>query len=221
MKTSYRTFERLRVAGLATFMSGFINAYTFNTENGRFAGVQSGNLLSMMIFLGKGNLSEALSFLIPIVAFSLGQFVAYFGRRWAREQGLRFSHVSARFLLYIISVVAFLSPYLSRDSLIAALAFFASIQLDTFRTVRGMSYANIMMTGNLKNVAAFWIKGVIEKDVIMKKQANYTGFIILTFMIGVFFSTVLTRYINETVVLYIGILPVLAINYFLRHEKHA
>lgn len=220
MKT-YPTFERLRVAGLTTFISGFINAYTFNTEGGRFAGIQSGNLLGLMIHLAKGNLFVALSYLIPLVSFTLGQFVAYFGRRWARANGRQFYQVSAQFLLGLMTTVAVLSPYLSRDLLIALLAFFASIQLDTFRQVRGISYANIMMTGNIKNAAALWIKGVVEKDTVAQKQANDTLIIILTFMIGVMISTFLTAYVNDHLVLYLGILPVLAINYMLANEKHA
>ena len=36
MTKDYQNFEGLRVAMLLTFMSGFIDAYTFITQGGRF-----------------------------------------------------------------------------------------------------------------------------------------------------------------------------------------
>ena len=44
-KRSYRVFEGLRVATLVSYIGGFIDAYTYNTQDGRFASIQTGNLL--------------------------------------------------------------------------------------------------------------------------------------------------------------------------------
>jgi uncharacterized membrane protein YoaK (UPF0700 family) len=35
-KRSYRVFEGLRVATLVSYIGGFIDAYTYNTQDGRF-----------------------------------------------------------------------------------------------------------------------------------------------------------------------------------------
>ncbi len=48
---NYRIFEGLRVATVLTFISGYLNAFTFITQGGRFAGVQSGNVISTAYFL--------------------------------------------------------------------------------------------------------------------------------------------------------------------------
>ncbi len=46
----YRVFEGLRIACSLTFISGYLNAFTFVTQGGRFAGVQSGNVISLAYF---------------------------------------------------------------------------------------------------------------------------------------------------------------------------
>ena len=54
-KRSYRVFEGLRVATLVSYIGGFIDAYTYNTQDGRFASIQTGNphLWLMSHFLTK------------------------------------------------------------------------------------------------------------------------------------------------------------------------
>ena len=47
-KKNYRIFERVRVAVLITFISGFLDAYTFVTQGKRFAGLQTGNFIYLM-----------------------------------------------------------------------------------------------------------------------------------------------------------------------------
>ena len=50
-KRSYRVFEGLRVATLVSYIGGFIDAYTYNTQDERFASIQTGNLLYLVIHL--------------------------------------------------------------------------------------------------------------------------------------------------------------------------
>ena len=73
-KRSYRVFEGLRVATLVSYIGGFIDAYTYNTQDERFASIQTGNLLYLVIHLVEGNIARAFSYAIPIFFFILGQF---------------------------------------------------------------------------------------------------------------------------------------------------
>ena len=84
---NYRIFEGLRVATVLTFISGYLNAFTFITQGGRFAGVQSGNVISTAYFLALGEFQQVLNFLIPIVSFVLGQFFTYSTRKWFLNKG--------------------------------------------------------------------------------------------------------------------------------------
>ncbi|MGT2949512.1 YoaK family protein [Streptococcus devriesei] len=218
MAKDYRNFEGLRVAVLLTFISGFIDAYTFITQEGRFASMQTGNLLYMTINLAEGHLKEAFSFLIPIVFFILGQFFYYFLRRWVTPKNVRWHKFSTYVLLILLAVIAVLSPLLPSIFTIAGLAFFASIQLATFKRVRGYTYTNTMMTGNIKNAAYLFLKGSVEKNEQILKQSIYIITVIVTFMAGVLLSTVMCRYLTESS-LYILLLPMLALVYFLNIER--
>ena len=76
-KRSYRVFEGLRVATLVSYIGGFIDAYTYNTQDGRFASIQTGNLLYLVIHLVEGHIARAFSYVIPIFFFVLGQFFVF------------------------------------------------------------------------------------------------------------------------------------------------
>lgn len=217
MSKSYQRFEGLRIAILTTFISGFINAYTFNTQGGVFAGAQTGNVLGMMIQLTKGHYGLGMTYLLPIVFFVLGQFFAYLGRQKTKDY-YDWPHLAIHLLVALMVITAVISPFVSRYLTIALLAFFSSLQLDAFPTVRGTIYANVMMTGNVKNAAAFWIRGVMEKDTETKRQAYYTMIALFSFMVGVGLSTAITQYLAEYS-LYVLLLPILLLHYFLRHEK--
>lgn len=218
MTKDYQNFEGLRVAMLLTFMSGFIDAYTFITQGGRFASMQTGNLLYMMMKFADGHFKEAFSFFIPIIFFILGQFFYYFLRKWITPKNLRWHKSSTYVLFILLSVIAIFSPILPSIFTIAGLAFFASIQLATFKRVRGYPYTNTMMTGNIKNAAYLFLKGSVEKNEQIRKQAFYIFMAIIMFMIGVLLSTVMCRYLIKSS-LYFLLLLMLALIYFLNKEE--
>lgn len=222
MKKTYRIFESLRVTILVTFISGFINAYSYNTQGGRFAGAQTGNVIMMMISLAKGNLGDVGNYLLPLVVFIGGQFVAYFARQWAIKKGLRWHALGAKLLFVLLLVTAIISPApaIGSNTTIALLAFFSSLLLDTFRRVRGLAYANVMMTGNVKTAAQFLVTGLVEKNSALLQQSYLAGSAILGFMLGVFVSSVLTVHFFEHA-LFVALVPLVVLNYLLITEKPA
>lgn len=82
----YQVYEGLRCAMTLCFISGYVNAFTYMTQGKRFAGVQTGNLLSFAIRLSEQQLKEALQFLLPMIVFMLGQSFTYFMHRWATKK---------------------------------------------------------------------------------------------------------------------------------------
>jgi len=62
--------EKLRIAVLLSFISGYINAFTYNNAGELFAGAQTGNVIFMALHFAKGNLEKAVEFLIPIISFN-------------------------------------------------------------------------------------------------------------------------------------------------------
>lgn len=217
---AYRVFEQVRTALLVSFVSGFINAYTYNTQGGRFAGVQTGNLFMMALSLAQKQPLLLVNYAIPVFSFAIGQLVTYGLRRWVLGHGWRWHAFSAKVLVVLLLLTALISPYVGEHIAISLLALFASIQLETFKRMRHLAYANIMMTGNLKNASIALVRGIFEKNLAMTKQAYGLFAVILSFMAGVVVSTVVSPFLYEQS-LYLLLLPLLLLNIWLEREKSA
>lgn len=222
MTKSYRIFESLRVTLLVTFISGFVNAYTFHTQGGRFAGAQTGNVIMMMVYLAKGSLREVASYLLPLLVFMLGQVLAYVARRWARKKGLRWHAFGSKLLFVLLLFTAVISPApaIGSNTTIALLALFSSLLLDTFRRVRGLAYANVMMTGNVKNASQLLVMGLVEKNPAIRQQAYLAFSAIFGFMLGVLGASLIVAYFVEHS-LFVLLVPLLILNYIIVTEKPA
>lgn len=219
-KKDYRVYEGLRVASCLTFISGYLNAFTFVTQGGRFAGVQSGNLISLAFHVAQGNFSQAIHFFVPIIFFALGQCITYLAKRYALSHHLPWHFGSSIIMLILIVVTIIVTPFLPPFFTIAFLAIVASIQVETFRKLRGASYANVMMTGNVKNAAYLLCKGVIEKDKELRRTAYHIMVTIAAFLVGVFLSTLLSFALHDIALIGI-LLPLLYVNVQLWNEKRS
>ena len=65
--------EKLRIAVLLSFISGYINAFTYNNAGELFAGAQTGNVIFYGTTFCKRKSWKAVEFLIPIISFMIGQ----------------------------------------------------------------------------------------------------------------------------------------------------
>lgn len=213
----YQVYEGLRCAMTLCFISGYVNAFTYMTQGKRFAGVQTGNLLSFAIRLSEQQLKEALQFLLPMIVFMLEQSFTYFMHRWATKKRLHWYLLSSVMLTGLAFGTALFTPFLPSNVTVAALAFFASIQVDTFKTLRGASYANVMMTGNIKNAAYLLTKGLYEKNHELTHIGRNTLIVILAFAVGVVCSTLLCIAYGEYALMPI-LMPLLYVNYLLAQE---
>ncbi len=75
-------------------------------------------------------------------------------------------------MLVLILLTIIFSPIMPASFTIASLAFVASIQVETFRRLRGAPYANVMMTGNVKNVLTSGLKELLKKIQNLEKQVE-------------------------------------------------
>lgn len=217
---SYRVFEGLRVATCLTFISGYLNAFTFVTQGGRFAGIQSGNLISLAYYVARLDWQQVGNFSIPIIFFVLGQFFTYLAKNWFLKKQYPWHFGSSLIMLVLTSLVAVLAPFLPTLFPIACLAFVASIQVETFRSIRGVPYANVMMTGNIKNAAYLWFKGWMEKEKEVQQMGINILVTIIGFMLGVGLSTILSFKLSEYALFYV-LLPLGYVTYQLWQEKRA
>ena len=217
-KQDYRIFEGLRMATCFTFISGYVNAYTFVVLDGRFAGVQSGNLLSLAYYLALGEFRKAISFTIPILFFIVGQFFTYIAKKICLQKGFPWHFGSSLVMLFLVLLTFLMSFVFSPSFLMASLALLASIQVETFRRLRGASYANVMMTGNIKHAAYLWFKGMMENNKELQLIARNITISILGFMVGVGLATILSLSLHHFALLGL-VFPILYVNVQLWREK--
>ncbi|MGT2958662.1 hypothetical protein A9Q68_04765 [Streptococcus bovimastitidis] len=218
-KQRYYVHEALRCAMSLTFISGYVNAFTFMTQGQRFAGIQSGNVASLAMSLAQGRLDRALDFLLPIIVFMLGQSFTYFMHRWANKHGIHWYLLSSFVLTVIALITSILTPILPAFFTVSGLAFFASIQVDTFKSLRGATYANVMMTGNVKNAAYQLTKGLYEKNREMILIGRNTAFVIFTFILGALAASLLSLKFGE-LSLGLVLIPLTYVNYILGKEYY-
>ncbi|MBM7635845.1 YoaK family protein [Streptococcus saliviloxodontae] len=219
-RKNYRIFEGLRIAVPLTFISGFLNAFTFVTQGRRFAGVQSGNVISWAYYLAMGNYVQVVQFTVPIVFFALGQVFTYLAKRWFDETH-HFWHFGSSLILTIITIfTATITPFVSEYYTNALVAFVASIQVETFQKIHGAPYASVMMTGNVKNAARLYFKGVYEHNKEFREQGRHIFVIIASFATGVYVSTRLSYHFGEFT-LWFALIPLLLVNYLLWVEKRS
>ena len=68
--------ESFRLSAMLSFSGGFQDAYTYNVRNQVFANAQTGNIVLMSQNFMSGKWIQGLYYICPILAFSLGIFVA-------------------------------------------------------------------------------------------------------------------------------------------------
>lgn len=211
---SYHIYESMLCAFLVTFISGFINAFTYLTQGGRFAGVQTGNLLMMGIRLAEGRLLEAIKFLIPILVFMAGQAFTYFFKSWVLKNRFHW-HLFSSLTLTGLCLIAVLGLKLFHPYVIVSiLALFMSLQVDSFKSIWGTPFATVMMTGNIKNAAYYWVKGFIEKDIKVRKDGRNILFILVTFSLGAMCSTFLSIRLGELSLIF-SLIPLFFLNVYM------
>ena len=77
-RSSLPMSESFLLGALLTVVGGYFDVYTYITRGGVFANAQTGNIVLLGINLADGDILQALSHLIPILAFVLGVFTAEF-----------------------------------------------------------------------------------------------------------------------------------------------
>ena len=163
---------------------GFQDAYTYNTRNEVFSNAQTGNVVLMSQHFMTGDWKAGVRYLLPLIAFVLGVFVAdqiqmryKYARRLHWRQGILLAEI------VILFVVGFIPHSLNMTATIFV-SFACAMQVQTFRKMGGYSYASTMCIGNLRSgTAAFSHYLQDKKTEQLKQAAYYFGFIFL-FAIG-------------------------------------
>ncbi|MDR0691381.1 MAG: DUF1275 domain-containing protein [Streptococcaceae bacterium] len=212
-------YEELEIGMLLAAAGGFMDAYSYLTHGQRFANLQSGNVILMAIHLIKGQLNQGWVYLFPIFAFAIGAGVNFLIKDFAQKNNLRRHQLSLLAELIGVTICGLFVSVFSNNVFISLLSFFAAIQADTFKKLRGMPYANIMMTGNIRTIGSMLIGGIFSKNFEMLVKGRNAFLVVVSFFLGALFSATLVPYTKNFTILGASILLWLAFIIIRRENK--
>ncbi|KWV60436.1 hypothetical protein AS156_29060 [Bradyrhizobium macuxiense] len=141
-----RREEMVHIALLLAFAGGYLDAYTW-IIHGVMANAQTANLVLLWVQGTAGRWQEALHFVPPLAAFTLGVVVA----SWLRHTvGGRAGEMTILVEIVLLVTVAILHNRLPDLAGTIGISFVAAMQTAVFTKVEGATYSSVMITGNLR-----------------------------------------------------------------------
>ena len=176
--------EAFRNCIFLALSGGFQDAYTYFTRDGVFANAQTGNVVLMSTNFMTGKWEEGLKYLFPILAFALGVLVAdLIQKKFKYSKKIHWRQGILLFEILILFAVGFMPK--SMNTIAAVIVSFScAMQVQTFRKVRGYSYASTMCIGNLRSGTEAFTGYLQTHDTEKLKKALYYFGIILFFGLG-------------------------------------
>lgn len=192
--SAFPPHQTFAVGIILSMIAGYLEAHTYILRGGVFCNGQTSNIALMMINFVRGDFARALYYPIPILAFFFGIVFAAFLRgqlhtlRWARLEMLIL--LLEMGLLFVVGFV----PQGGGDTPVNILVtFICAVQYEIFRETRGLPYASIFCTGNLRTAAEYFYAFTSQRD----RQAGATCLryliVIGAFALGVFGGAQLAR----------------------------
>lgn len=190
--------ESFRIGALLAIIGGFFDAYSYLCRGGVFANAQTGNIVLLGVNIANGKMNLVGHYLVPIIAFALGVFIAEVMRRFFRKYQSKFHWRQAVVLveIFLVIIVAYLPQ---KHNMIAntLISFICALQVETFRKVHGSAFATTMCTGNLRSATEQIAKWYIDKDKQAISKAIKYLMIIFYFIIGAIIGVFGVKYFNE------------------------
>ncbi|WP_433179379.1 YoaK family protein [Actinoallomurus sp. CA-150999] len=214
-----RTVASLELGVLLALVGGFLDAYSFISLGGVFANAQTGNVVLFGVEAARGHWGAAVRHIPPILAFMIGVGVAETLRRPRVAAVVRWPARAALVLeILVLAAVGFLSSVVPQSVLVVVIAFVASVQVSTFRTLINWTYNTTMTTGNLRSAAQALYLVVADRDPEAARKARSFGTVILSFLVGGFAGGLLTLRIGACSIWICAAVLLLALGLFVVDE---
>lgn len=195
--------ETFLMGTLLALTGGFLDAYTYISRGGVFANAQTGNIVLLGLNMASGQWSRVLYYLVPIIAFVLGIFLAESIRgKCMYNRKMHWRQLVLILEMLVLLFVAVLPK--GKFDMIAnvAVSFICAMQVESFRKMNGNAFATTMCTGNLRSgterLYRFGRTGEVKE---LEKSLQYYG-IILIFIIGAMAGMWLTKQFAQKAVLF-------------------
>ena len=173
--------ESFLTAAFLSLSGGLQDAYTYIYRGHVFANAQTGNIVLLSQSIAERNWTQTLEYLIPLSFFAFGIAAAELLR--FRYQSTTRIHWRQLVLLFEIAILFAVGFMPETCDLIAngIVSFACAMQVQTFRKVKGYSFASTMCIGNLRSgmesLCAYW---KTQNRTNLQKSFCYWGIILLS-----------------------------------------
>ena len=185
--------ERLPVGILLALTGGFLDAYTYLCWGGVFANAQTGNIVLLAVDAAQRQIGKAVYYLVPVTAFFLGVLAAEWIRKpSSAKRVMQWEHIILLVEILLMLVIGFLPVQMPNAVVNVTISFICSMQVHSFRRMKGAPYATTVCTGNLRSAAENFFLFCTEKDVEAWRRFLRYMLIIACFCVGAFLGAVLS-----------------------------
>ncbi|PSL36189.1 uncharacterized membrane protein YoaK (UPF0700 family) [Planomicrobium soli] len=182
---------------IASFLMGFIDAYTFLLQDEVFASAQTGNLVSLSAKLFLGEWRETMSHVWAFFGFVIGAFAGEAVIDRYQDRGMKKYSYYLLIQTTLLFALALFQQQLTSAVMLFSLGTLAGYELTIFRKFRDTSVNNGIMTGNTRNLMGYLYQVIFNKDSNAKAHLTNLAATVLIFMLGVGAGT-LTIQINAS-----------------------
>lgn len=195
----YHMSESFLLGVLLALAGGFLDAYTYVCRGKIFANAQTGNIVLLGIHLANFDFIQALHYLIPIIAFSLGIFLAENIRHTYFKQKFHWRQI----ILLIEMIIVFMTAWIDIDMIVnVMISFVCALQVESFRKFHDNAFASTMCTGNLRSATEHLYHAFLNHDKTSLKKSVLYFLIIAFFIIGAMICVLLTPHFNQKTILF-------------------
>lgn len=196
MKETNDIANSLKFVTLLTLAGGLQDSYSYLLRGEVFANAQTGNIVLLAQNLAIGNFKTASNYLLPLLSFILGVYVTVpILLKYNRKK--RLSHLELILLieLSLLFLVGFLP---SKFDVLAnsLMSFTCAMQVNTFKTFKGLPAATTMCIGNLRSGTDLLARYVSTKEKNYFKQSTYYFSIIFIFFVGAALGSFLKNFLH-------------------------
>lgn len=212
--------ESMLTAVFIILSGGLQDSYTYLCRGKVFANAQTGNIVLLSAYLFDGEWSHCTRYLVPVLAFMLGIFVAEcVHRHYKYMERVHWRQLIILSEIVLLFAVGFL-PQTINTFANAVVSFVCAMQVQTFRKVRGHAYASTMCIGNMRSgTEALCVYFHTHDREVLKKALTYFG-VIGIFAVGAGLGSVLTaRFAEKGIWVSCLLLAVSFLMMFVREEE--
>ncbi|MEG0239011.1 YoaK family protein [Anaerorhabdus sp.] len=210
MKQTRQISDSVRLGLLLAISGGFMDAYSYLFRGKVFANAQTGNLLLLGLNIFEGHWDACIKYLVPIVCFMIGVFLATCIRR--SFQSYKKFHWR-QFTILIEAIVLFSVAFLpqSMNLLVNSLiSLSCGIQIESFKKIHGLGASTTMCVGNLRSATSLLSDYIYTKDKEDLKKGLLYLLIIFFFVMGAVLGNVFIQSMGQYSILICSLLLLVA-----------